>query len=73
MENKFFTLADNFDTLIKSKLNNVVSISKIPTGWTNYVFTATTKSGAEYIFRFPRDYYWVDTLEKENWFNKFIK
>jgi len=73
MTKQYFDLNDDFEAIIKSQIKTVVEICKIPTGWTNYVYKATTKRGAAYIFRFPRNDFWVASLKKEIWFNKFIK
>jgi len=73
MAKQHFDLNDDFEAIIKTQLRNVAEICKIPTGWTNYVYKATTQKGASYIFRFPRHDFWVESLKKEVWFNKFIK
>lgn len=73
MTKLYFDLNDDFEAIIKARLRNVIDVSKIPTGWTNYVYKATTQNGASYIFRFPRHDFWIDSLKKEVWFNRFIK
>jgi len=70
---KFFTLEDDFEAIIGGHLKDVVSIEKIPTGWTNYVFCAKTKSGRRYIFRFPRNDFFADCIVKEIPFNRFVR
>jgi len=73
MNDKFFTTQDDFEKLILNELPNVSSFEKIPTGWTNYVFMVTTQDNAKYIFRFPRNNFFANCMEKEVIFNNFIK
>lgn len=73
MTKQYFNLKDDFEAIIRARLKGVAEICKIPTGWTNYVYKATVQSGAAYIFRFPRHDFWVESLKKEVWFNKFIR
>ncbi|MCL2846632.1 MAG: aminoglycoside phosphotransferase family protein [Firmicutes bacterium] len=73
MERAYFTIEDDFDAIIRENLANVVEVQKIPTGWTNYVFIATTGADTRYIFRFPRNDFWVDCLSKEVAFNRFVR
>ena len=61
-----FDRNDDFRAIIRRP------VEQIPTGWTNYVFR-TTGRGPQYVVRFPRDEYWVETIKKEHWFNKFIR
>ena len=73
MEQKFFTLQDDFHAIIKLNLPNVTEVHKIPTGWTNYVFRAKTKSGRNYIFRFPRNDFFANCIILEGPINRFIR
>jgi aminoglycoside phosphotransferase (APT) family kinase protein len=72
MIKKYFDLSDDFESIIFNNLVGVLEIAKIPTGWTNYVFVATTKNG-KYVFRFPRNNFFSEALEKEIDFNRFIR
>lgn len=69
----FFTLKDDFQEIIGNILGQKkLSVEKISTGWTNYVFFA--KAGKKkYIFRFPRNDFFAETLIKEESFCKLIK
>ncbi len=70
----FFTLHDNFEQIIKNNLKKQnLEIKKIPTGWTNYVFLARVNKFKAFIFRFPRNSFFADTLLKEEVFCKFAK
>lgn len=69
----FFKITDDFEAIIKGTVKDIVGISKIPTGWTNYVFKAVTKTNHAYVFRFPRNNFFAKALEKEIIFAKFIK
>ena len=70
---KFFTINDNFDRIIRQHLANIVSIEKIVTGWTNFVFIAKNARGVRYICRFPRNDFFADCLLKEIPFNRFVR
>lgn len=61
---KFFKDSDDFFYIIISQLKRVESVRQISTGWTNFVFEVRAKSG-KYIFRFPRNDFFSQQLEKE--------
>lgn len=46
MVKKYFTVDENFETIIKNSLKNVeiISINQVSTGWTNIVFEVYTSS-----------------------------
>ena len=69
---KYFTVNDDFKSIIEREIGKTNNISQISTGWTNFVFEVDGESG-EYIFRFPRNDFFSDVLEKEVSFSKFIK
>jgi len=69
---KYFSLDDNFKLLIKRNLHDLISYKQISTGWTNFVFIATTKK-SQYIFRFPRNDFFANALEKEFKINQFLQ
>ena len=60
---KYFTVNDDFKTIIEKEVGEVKSIHQISTGWTNFVYDVKT-SNNEYIFRFPRNDFFSDVLEK---------
>lgn len=70
---KYFSLDEDFDKIIKNALadQEVVSIKKNSTGWTNIVYEVKTDKG-EYFFRFPRDEFWTKTIVKDYEFAKYI-
>ncbi len=68
---KFFVSSDDFFYIIKTKLKKVKSIRLISTGWTNFVFEVKAKGG-KYIFRFPRNNFFAEALEKECKFLRLI-
>ena len=65
MDKKYFILSEDFEGIIRAHLANVSYVEKIPTGWTNFVFVATTTGGEKYICRFPRNDFFADCLVKE--------
>ena len=69
---KFFTVNDDFKAIIEDKVGEIVYMSQISTGWTNFVYDVKTKTD-EYIFRFPRNDFFSSVLEKEVAFSKYIK
>ena len=69
---EFFTINDDFKSIIENEVGQVVSMNQISTGWTNFVYEVST-SDNEYIFRFPRNNFFSSVLEKEVAFSKFIK
>ncbi len=74
MIKKFFSLDENFDRIIRESLPNseVKGLNFISTGWTNIVYEVETNSG-NYFFRFPRDDFWIRTIEKDCQFADYIK
>jgi len=74
MNNRYFELDEDFETIIKNTLKNknVKTLKQISTGWTNIVYEASTDEG-NYFFRFPRDDFWARTIVKDCAFSKFIK
>lgn len=72
MEKRYFDKNEDFFEIISSVLKSGdLEIYKISTGWTNAVYKAFS-DGKYYIFRFPRNNYWSDVIEKEAKFNKFL-
>ena len=73
MIKNYFTLDEDFETIIKNALPNksITSIRSVTTGWTNIVFEVSTTNGA-FFFRFPRDDFWSRTIVKDYEFCKFI-
>lgn len=69
----FFSLDENFDTIIKKSLNDkeIKSIIPVTTGWTNIVYEVSTNDG-NYFFRFPRDDFWIKTIVKDCEFSNYI-
>lgn len=70
---RFFSLDENFDNIIKNTLTGkeIKSINLITTGWTNIVYEVSTDDG-NYFFRFPRDDFWIRTIVKDCEFSNFI-
>ena len=77
MENNFFVLDEDFNTIIKDTLtkefgvSNIENIKFISTGWTNIVYEVKADNGS-YFFRFPRDDFWERTIVKDYEFAKYI-
>lgn len=73
MIKNYFSLDEDFETIIKNALPNkkINSIHSVTTGWTNIVFEVCTNDG-NYFFRFPRDDFWIRTIVKDYEFSKFI-
>ena len=69
---EFFTIKDDFKTIIENEVGEIESMNLISTGWTNFVFEVKAKSG-DYIFRFPRNTFFSGVLEKEVAFSTYIK
>lgn len=69
---KYFTVNDNFEKIIRENLFDVEKIVPILNGWTNFVFEVETTSKTTYIFRFPRNDFFSLALDKEIEFSKFI-
>lgn len=70
--NKFFTEKEDLDSIIKKEVQNVLDIRKISTGWTNIVFDVKTNNDS-YIFRFPRNDFFADKIEKDVIANNFLQ
>ncbi len=64
--NRFFTLADPLDKIIKETMldKKIQKTEHILTGWTNIVIEVTTNDGA-YFFRFPRNPFWSRMIVKD--------
>lgn len=73
MAKNYFTLDEDFETIIKNALPNktIHSIHSVTTGWTNIVYEVCTNDG-DFFFRFPRDDFWIRTIVKDYEFAKFI-
>lgn len=72
--NKYFNVNDDFEKIIKHKLNkNFTTIERISNGWTNFVFKATTNENESFFFRFPRNDFFSDALVKEVNYTNFVK
>ena len=72
--NKFFDITDNFEDIIKEILGtNLVSVTRISNGWTNFVFLATDFNNNSFYFRFPRNDFFSDALVCEVEYTNFVK
>lgn len=73
MNQPYFRIDEDFETIIKNSLSNlqVKNCKLITTGWTNIVYEVETNDGA-YFFRFPRDEFWTRTIVKDYEFGKYI-
>lgn len=73
MADIYFKSDDLFEDIIRDRLSDkkIISIDRIVTGWTNYVFDVTC-SNSSYIFRFPRDEFWSRALIKEYEFSNYV-
>lgn len=69
---KYFTIKDDFKSIIENEVGEIESMNQISTGWTNFVYDVKTKT-KEFIFRFPRNDFFSDVLQKEVAFSQFIK
>jgi|GEM_PF-194841 len=68
----FFKPEENFEEIInKFMKEEVISISQIPTGWTNLVFEVESESGNKF-FRFPRNDFWAKMIVKDCCFCQFV-
>lgn len=61
---KYFVSSDDFFYIMKTALPSVKKVKLISTGWTNFVYVASSKKG-RYIFRFPRNDFFSQALVKE--------
>ena len=61
---KYFKVSDDFFSIMQSYLPTIKSYKHISTGWTNFVFIAKAKNG-KFVFRFPRNHFFSEALEKE--------
>lgn len=68
---QFFTEKDDFKSII-SKYVKFEKLNYIAVGWTNFVYTATSKDGT-YFFRFPRNKFFSDAIIEEEKIIKFLK
>lgn len=73
MAKNYFSLDEDFETIIKNALpnKNLTSIKPISTGWTNMVFEICADN-ENYFLRFPRDDFWTRTIVKDYEFAKYI-
>ena len=68
---KFFTINDDFENIIKQTIaKQITDIKKIVNGWTNFVFQVEDIDNDTYFFRFPRNDIFSDALVKER--KKFL-
>ena len=72
MKKTYFLDNEDFEKIIKSKIENVLSFKQIQTGWTNFVFDVKTNL-QDYIVRFPRNAFFSDALVKEYYILEEIK
>ncbi len=72
MEQKFFTINDDFESIIKKHIKEVKKITRVETGWTNFVFKVNNGKN-NYYFRFPNNDHFSLSIIKEFAFNKYIK
>ena len=69
----FFTEDEDLKSIVLANLDEeVVDIKKISTGWTNIVLDVKCKDNS-YIFRFPRNNFFSNIIEKDVEANKFLK
>ena len=61
---KYFVNSDDFFYIMKTALPSVKKVKLISTGWTNFVYVASSRRG-KYIFRFPRNDFFSQALIKE--------
>ncbi|MDR2268618.1 MAG: aminoglycoside phosphotransferase family protein [Rickettsiales bacterium] len=73
MSKDFFTMNDDFSGIIAAAIpdSDFSGARQISSGWTNIVFNVPARD-AEYIFRFPRNLFWTQTIEKDVAFANFI-
>lgn len=75
MPKTFFTSDDDFEAIIRSTIRESKSIidnlTPIPTGWTNFVYSANINH-EQFFFRFPRDDFWSRTIIKDCEFAHYI-
>lgn len=71
---RYFTPNENLDAVVRNTFTgeNLEEIQTITTGWTNIVLDVKTDQG-RYIFRLPRDEFWVKAIEKEAELVQFIQ
>lgn len=69
----YFTVKDDFKSIIENEIGEIESMNQISTGWTNFVYDVKAKNGDEYIFRFPRNDFFSNVLVKETTFSQFVK
>lgn len=64
---KHFSPDEDLSSIVKAALKgeNIEKIQTITTGWTNIVLDVKSNRGRRYIFRFPRDEFWVKAIEKD--------
>lgn len=72
MVQDYFTINDDFARIIGQHCPNFKQISKVNTGWTNFVFKVD-QGKHNYYFRFPNNHHFALSIIKEYHFNKFIK
>ena len=69
----FFTEDEDLKSIVLANLDEeVVDIKKISTDWTNIVLDVKCKDNS-YIFRFPRNNFFSNIIEKDVEANKFLK
>ena len=72
MGNKFFTVDDDFESIIHQHFKIFDDISQEKNGWTNFVYKVKV-NGDTYYFRFPRNDFFSDAIKKEYSMSCFIK
>jgi len=68
-----FIVTEDFSDIIEkaSGKGRPISLTVIPTGWTNIVFEAEMPDG-RYFFRFPRDKFWTEIMAKDVAFCNYV-
>lgn len=71
MSQKEFLPTDCFHEIIKEVFPKACKIKKIQHAWTNFVFEVENE-GQQFVFRFPRNEFFANALEKEIQISNFV-
>lgn len=69
---KHFSVNDDFERIIKGVFPSADKICQVSTGWTNFVFVVKVQK-EKYVFRFPRNDFFLKVLKKEAKFCDFLQ
>jgi len=72
MSKNYFCISDDFEKIILRHIKSFDNITKIQTGWTNFVFRVESNKQFFY-FRFPRNNFFANALIKECEIQNYIK